>query len=65
MKKIVLLIITILLLLLIAHTQTLDYKYINELKNSTYIEYKPNNIMRNPMTGELVTTIEVKNYIKK
>ena len=58
MKKAVLLITTILLLLLIAYTQSLDYQYMKDLKDSTYIEYKPNDTMRNPMTGEIVTTIE-------
>lgn len=58
MKKAVLLITTIVLLLLIALTQSNDYQYMKDLKESTYIEYKPNNIMRDPMTGEIVTTIE-------
>lgn len=58
MKKAVLLITTIVLLLLIALTQSYDYQYMKDLKNSTYIEYKPNDTMRNPMTGEYVSTIE-------
>ena len=60
MKKAVLVITTIVLLLLIALTQSYDYQYMKDLKDSTYIEYKPNNIMCNPMTGEIVTTIEVR-----
>lgn len=55
MKKTVLLITTIVLLLLIALTQSHDYNYMKDLKNSTYIEYKSNDTMRNPMTGEIVT----------
>lgn len=55
MKKAVLFIITIVSLLLIALTQSHDCKYMKDLKNSTYIEYKPNDTMRNPMTGEIVT----------
>lgn len=58
MKKTVLLITTIVLLLLIALTQSNDYQYMKALKESTYIEYKPNDTMRNPMTGEYVSTIE-------
>lgn len=58
MKKIVLLITTIVLLLLIALTRSHDYQYMKELKESTYIEYKSNDTMRNPMTGDLITTIE-------
>ena len=58
MKKAVLVITTIVLLLLIALTQSHDYQYMKDLKNSTYIEYKPNDTLRNPMTGEIVNTIE-------
>ena len=58
MKKVALIIIAIISLLLIAYTQSLDYQYMKDLKDSTYIEYKPNNIIRNPMTGEIVSTIE-------
>lgn len=58
MKKTLLLITTIVFLLLIALTQSHDYQYMKELKESNYIEYKPNDTMRNPMTGEIVTTIE-------
>lgn len=58
MKKAVLLIVAIVLLLLITRINSHDYKYMKDLKNSTYIEYKPNNTMRNPMTGEIVSTIE-------
>lgn len=58
MKKAVLIITTIVLILLIALTQSNDYKYMKDLKNSTYIECKPNDTMRNPMTGEYVSTIE-------
>ena len=57
MKKVALIIIAIISLLLIAYTQSLDYQYMKDLKDSTYIEYKPNDTTRNPMTGEL-TTIE-------
>ena len=58
MKKAVLLIVAIVSLLLIAFTQSHDYQYMKDLKDSTYIEYKPNDIMRDPMTGEIVSTIE-------
>ncbi len=58
MKKTVLIIATIVSLLLIALTQSLDYQYMKDLKESTYIEYKPNDTMRNPMTGEYVSTID-------
>ena len=58
MQLTVLLIITIVLLLLIALTQSHDYQYMKELKESTYIEYKPNDTMRNPMTGELTERID-------
>lgn len=58
MKKAVLLITTIVLLLLIALTQSLDYQYMQDLKESTYIEYKPNDTMRNPMTGEVTERID-------
>ena len=58
MKKAVLLITTVVLLLLIALTQSHDYQYMKDLKESTYIEYRPNDTMRNPMTGEIVSTIE-------
>ncbi len=58
MKKAVLLIVAIVSLLLITLTQSNDYQYMKELKESTYIEYKPNDTMRDPMTGEIVSTIE-------
>ena len=58
MKKAVLVITTIVLLLLIALTQSREYQYMKDLRESTYIEYKPNDTMRNPMTGDFVTTIE-------
>ena len=58
MKKAALIIIAIMSLLLIAYTQSHDYQYMKDLKDSTYIEYKPNNVMRNPMNGEIVSTIE-------
>lgn len=58
MKKAVLLIVVVVLLLLIGSTQSTDHQYMKDLKNSTYIEYKPNDTMRSPMTGEIVTTIE-------
>ena len=58
MKKAVLLIVAIASLLLIALTQSHDYQYMKDLKESTYIEYRPNDTMRNPMTGEIVSTIE-------
>lgn len=58
MKKTLIVIIGIILLLSIVRTQSDDYKYMKDLKESNYIEYKPNNVVRNPMTGELVSTIE-------
>ena len=58
MKKTVLLIVAIVFLLLIARINSYDYQYMQDLKDSSYIEYKPNNIMRNPMTGKVVSTIE-------
>lgn len=58
MKKTLLIIAAIVSLLLIARTQSHDYKYMKDLKDSTYIEYKPHDTMRNPMTGKIVTTIE-------
>lgn len=58
MKKAVLVVIAIVSILLVTYTQSHDYQYMKDLRDSTYIEYKPNDTMRNPMTGELVTTIE-------
>ena len=58
MKKAVLLIVVVVSLLLIALTQSHDYQYMKDLKDSSYIEYKSNDTMRNPMTGEIVNTIE-------
>jgi hypothetical protein len=58
MKKVVLAIASIVLLLLIALTQSNDHQYMKDLKESTYIEYKPTDTMRNPMTGEVTERID-------
>ena len=58
MKKAVLLLTVITLLLLVALTQSHDYQYMKELKESTYIEYKPNDTLRSPMTGEITERID-------
>ena len=58
MKKVILLIVAITSLLLITYINSYDYKYMKDLKDFTYIEYKPNDTLRNPMTGKVVSTIE-------